>query len=219
MITEKLDEILEATWKANEKNARTIDQIREKCAVNFNHEDLHRLEELDLIKVVENDIQFTENGEKYAEQIIRRHRLAEVLVNSILQLKNAEMEEVACKMEHSLIPEVEESICILLGHPKTCPDGNAIPPGKCCAKTMEKIIDTVIPLSALKPKEKGKITFIKPFNHNHLHRLQSLGLHPGIIFTIHAVSPAFCIKFENIEIALDKELADRIFVWKIQNSK
>jgi len=34
------------------------------------------------------------------------------------------MEKVACKGEHRLEPEVEESICTLLGHPGVCPDEN-----------------------------------------------------------------------------------------------
>ena len=38
----------------------------------------------------------------------------------------------ACKFEHIISPELDERICSFLGHPKTCPHGNPIPPGDCC---------------------------------------------------------------------------------------
>jgi DtxR family Mn-dependent transcriptional regulator len=43
----------------------------------------------------------------------------------------------------------------------------------------------------------------------------SIGLQPGIVVSVHRVNPAFCIKFENTELAIDEELAGNIFVWKI----
>jgi hypothetical protein len=38
----------------------------------------------------------------------------------------------ACKFEHIISPELDRRICSFLGHPKTCPHGNPIPPGDCC---------------------------------------------------------------------------------------
>jgi DtxR family Mn-dependent transcriptional regulator len=35
-------------------------------------------------------------------------------------------------MEHIINPEVTNSICSFLGHPKSCPHGRAIPTGDCC---------------------------------------------------------------------------------------
>src|SRR3989338_2492089 len=42
----------------------------------------------------------------------------------------------------------DESICILLGHPKSCPHGKTIPPGKCCEKK-RKGMHIIAPLSEL----------------------------------------------------------------------
>jgi hypothetical protein len=47
-----------------------------------------------------------------------------------------------------------------------------------------------------------------------LHQLIALGLNPGVQVTVHRASPAFIIKFENTELALDKEIAKNIYVWK-----
>ncbi|MBW2219889.1 MAG: FeoA domain-containing protein, partial [Deltaproteobacteria bacterium] len=111
----------------------------------------------------------------------------------------------------------EESICTLLGHPGVCPDGKPIPMGKCCRKRLKVVDNIVVSLNELRPSEKGKITYIKPGSHSNLHQLMSIGLQPGIVVTVHRTNPAFCIKFENTELAMDEELARNIFVWKIEN--
>jgi putative ABC transport system ATP-binding protein len=78
-------------------------------------------------------IVFTEKGRKRAEDVIRRHRLAERLFVQTFRVQNEkEVAEQACKFEHILSPEVTDSICSFLGHPRTCPHGSPIPAGPCC---------------------------------------------------------------------------------------
>ncbi len=217
-LNEKQEEIMEAIWCAGENKSYSIEAIKKRCAVDFTEADLLELERRGLIIFHAGKILFSSEGKPLAEAIMRRHRLAEVLVSSILKLKNSSMEEVACKVEHFLEPEVEESICILLGHPEVCPDGKRIPKGKCCKKKLRMISNTVVSLSELKPSERGKITYIKPGSHSNLHQLISFGLQPGVVVSVHRTNPAFCIKFENTELALDEEIAKNIFVWRIDNS-
>ena len=81
---------------------------------------------------------FTEKGRKRAEDVIRRHRLAERLFTQTFHVHDEkEIAEEACKFEHILSPEATERICSFLGHPRTCPHGSPIPAGECClaAKT------------------------------------------------------------------------------------
>jgi DtxR family Mn-dependent transcriptional regulator len=217
MLNEQLEEIMEAIWCAAEKKAYSIDSIRENCVVDFTERDLADLENLGMIIINKDNIMFSKIGKTAAQEIIRRHRLAEVLVFSILKLKDAAMEEVACKVEHSLVPEVEDSICTLLGHPGICPDGKPIPKGRCCKRNLREVSNVVVSLTDIKPGKKGKITYIKPGSHSNMHQLLSLGLQPGIVVTVHRASPAFCIKFENTELALDEEIAKNIFVWKMKD--
>ena len=82
------------------------------------------------------------------------------------------------KVEHSLVPEVEESICTLLGHPEFCPDGKKIPRGRCCSGKRKHIDTSVVSLKELSPGERGKITYIKPAKHSNFHQLLSFGLQP-----------------------------------------
>ncbi len=215
MLSEKQEEIMEAIWCAAENKHCSYEAITKKCVVDFSQEDVNELEKKGLIVKSDDKILFSSKGKQIAEAIMRRHRLAEVLVSSVLKLRNADMEEVACQVEHRLVSEVEESICTLLGHPVTCPDGRPIPKGSCCKKRLGAVSKTVFKLIDLKPSEKGKITYIKPSSHSNLHQLMSLGIQPGVILTVHRTNPAFCIKFENTELAIDEEIAKNIFVWKI----
>ncbi|SDB53214.1 DtxR family transcriptional regulator, Mn-dependent transcriptional regulator [Desulfonatronum thiosulfatophilum] len=211
----KHEEILEAVLCASENGKYALDDVRKHCCVDFSDEDIAELERQGLLVSSEGKILFSQEGKAHAEKIMRRHRLAEVLLKSILKLKNSEMEKIACEVEHALLPEVEESICTLLGHPEVCPDGKPIPKGPCCHAGQRTISNTVVGLNELQPGEKGAITYIKPGSHSNLQQLISLGLNPGVVVTVHRRTPAFCIKYEQTELALDDEIAKNIFVWKV----
>jgi Mn-dependent DtxR family transcriptional regulator len=78
-------------------------------------------------------VELTQKGRQRAGDIIRRHRLAERLFTDSLAMDSeTEIEQQACKFEHILSPEATDKICTFLGHPKTCPHGAPIPPGRCC---------------------------------------------------------------------------------------
>jgi DtxR family Mn-dependent transcriptional regulator len=218
MLSHEHEEIMEAIWCAGEMNNPSLDAVKKRCIIDFTDVDLAELEEKGLIVPSDDNILLSGEGDTMARAIMRRHRLAEVLVSTILELKNSAMEKVACEVEHSLVPEVEEAICTLLGHPEICPDGKRIPRGKCCRKKLKVVGQVVTSLSELKPSESGKIAYIKPGTHSNLHQLISFGLQPGIVVTVHRASPTFCIKFENTELALDGEIADNIYVWKVENN-
>jgi putative ABC transport system ATP-binding protein len=84
-------------------------------------------------------VDFTDRGHRKAEDIIRRHRLAERLFTEALNMQNeTEIEQQACRFEHILSPEATERICSFLGHPRTCPHGAPIPAGSCCASVALK---------------------------------------------------------------------------------
>ncbi len=101
-------------------------------------------------------------------------------------------------------------------HPEVCPDGKPIPKGSCCEHGTKVVSNIVVSLDQLHPAERGKITYIKPGSHSNLHQLISFGLNPGVAVTVHRKSPAFCIKFENTELALDEEIVKNIFVWRVE---
>jgi len=157
----------------------------------------------------------TPEGREMAEGFVRRHRLTEVLLDSVLGLDRKRAFDIGCHMEHEMPPEMAEAFCILLGHPTTCPHGLPIPPGPCCEAHQTTVETQVVPLTDLRPGEKGRVMFIKPKNHHRLHRLTSLGLTPGVVVELHQRSPAVCFRFEGTELAMEKDVADDIYVARI----
>ena len=77
-------------------------------------------------------VEMTEAGRQIAQQVVRNHRLIEILMNQTLNMPLDET--VACGIEHHLTPTFADALCILLEHPRICPHGNAIPYGKCCSE-------------------------------------------------------------------------------------
>jgi putative ABC transport system ATP-binding protein len=78
-------------------------------------------------------LEFTTRGRQRAADIVRRHRLAELLfTQSFGMTDSAQISTEACKFDHILSPEMTEKICEFLNHPTTCPHAAPIPPGKCC---------------------------------------------------------------------------------------
>jgi putative ABC transport system ATP-binding protein len=78
------------------------------------------------------EVRLTESGTRRARDVVRRHRLAERLFIDTFAIEDAEAHQQACRFEHIITPELDQRICSFLGHPKTCPHGNPIPPGPCC---------------------------------------------------------------------------------------
>ncbi|MEY4361847.1 MAG: hypothetical protein RL391_1153 [Actinomycetota bacterium] len=72
-------------------------------------------------------IALTPEGERLAQQVVRRHRLAERFITDVLGLSWALAHREAGKWEHVMSDEVEAAMDRLLGAPTTCPHGNPIP--------------------------------------------------------------------------------------------
>ena len=84
------------------------------------------------------EVHLTEAGSRRARDVVRRHRLAERLFTDTFAVEDAEAHQQACRFEHIITPDLDQRICTFLGHPKTCPHGNPIPPGVCCEKREAK---------------------------------------------------------------------------------
>jgi DtxR family Mn-dependent transcriptional regulator len=73
-------------------------------------------------------VQFTEKGLARATAVMRKHRLAELLLTKVIGLDWALVHNEACRWEHVISDEVEVRLTVILGDPKFCPFGNPIPP-------------------------------------------------------------------------------------------
>jgi DtxR family transcriptional regulator, Mn-dependent transcriptional regulator len=88
---------------------------------------IRRMTSEGLVRTNKAKIALTDKGKALAEQVVRRHRLAERFLTDILGLSWAEAHHEAGKWEHVLSEPVEAAINRLLDNPTTCPHGNPIP--------------------------------------------------------------------------------------------
>lgn len=210
MEEHKIDEALEMLWLWKEEFPLKEFFVTSGCIKEASL--LRKMEKQGLINLKKNLVKLTAEGESKAKNIVRRHRLAERLFADIIDLEQAQVEGQACHYEHILSEESADSICILLGHPRTCPHGKPIPPGECCLKGLKEIRPLVIPVSLLREKEKAKIAYIGTRDEARLTRLISLGIIPGNEITLIQKKPSFVVKIDQTKLALDEKIAGEIFV-------
>ncbi len=209
-LEEKAEEILETLWRGTEEGKEgpfTLDDlgVPEKRTIE-------QLLNAGYISVSGDQVTLTSKGQPEATNVVRRHRLAERLLTDVLGTKDTLIHEKACKFEHLLDRGLDESICILLGHPKVCPHGKPIPPGKCCQREETQAQKLVSPLSQLAPGRKGKVAYIYAPESNKLQKLMVMGVLPGAPISLVQSFPSYVFQVSQTQFAVDKEIADAIYV-------
>jgi putative ABC transport system ATP-binding protein len=131
-IERRYDEVLVQMWALTEDGRKPESRRIKVPDVVDNSRTLLGMVESGLIVSTGPILEFTLRGRNEARDLVRRRRLAEVLFTSAMHLSEPEVENVACRMEHIIDPEVTASICSFLGHPRKCPHGKPIPSGNCC---------------------------------------------------------------------------------------
>jgi DtxR family Mn-dependent transcriptional regulator len=174
---------------------------------------LRRMEEKELLRrATGGALELTASGRDLGRTVLRRNRLAETLLHTVLDVRGQELEATACEFEHVLSPAVEESVCTFLGHPPVCPHGKPIPPGPCCASFSVDVPPLVIRLESLSLGEKGTVTYITPRERGRLRRLAGLGLVPGATLRLSQRRPSLVVELGETTVALDETVASEIFV-------
>ena len=216
---DRVDEVLELIWMLIEDGETTVENIARKSEDPQVSPLLKDIESFGLISIDHHSgkVAFKEIGKGRAEQIIRRHRIAERLLSEVFEVEERQIEDHACELEHTHVlgQVVVDSICTFLGHPPTCPHGKVIPRGECCKKFSLDVKPLVGALTDLRIGEEAKIVFISSKYHARLDRLSSLGIIPGSVIRLHQKQPTYVIRIGETELALDKDLAKEIFVKKI----
>jgi len=127
-----VDDVLQQLWEQQESGGAP-NECADGPSLLGNRKILAFMETRHLVEAAADGWTLAGEGMDRARDIIRRHRLAERLVQDTFAISgNAEIEANACILEHVLSPEVTASICRLLQHPRVCPHDRPIPPGPCC---------------------------------------------------------------------------------------
>jgi DtxR family Mn-dependent transcriptional regulator len=123
------EQYCEAIYELQEDDVDVIQaRIAERLGVSRPavSEMMRRLESEALV-TMSGKIELTSRGQRLAESVVRRHRLAERMLTDILGLSWAEAHEEASNWERVISPAVEVALNRVLGDPTTCPHGNPIP--------------------------------------------------------------------------------------------
>ena len=217
-VHDQTDEMFEQIWLLEEEHNKVeIEKLNEKFGTENANNVLVEMVKEGLLTFRDSKVVLSEKGREKAKQIIRRHRIAERLLCDVLEMSDEAFELGACQFEHFINEEIVTSICTLLGHPVVCPHGKSIPPGDCCTKAKKALQPVVGPLSKLRAGVKAKLVYINTKSHESLDRLSSFGVVPGLSLTVHQRYPSLVIQFGETQLALDKDIANDIYVRIVPN--
>ncbi|MCL1926269.1 MAG: metal-dependent transcriptional regulator [Syntrophorhabdaceae bacterium] len=206
------DEILELLWTLRELGKSGRSELLRETQEESPESLIEELRSSGHLEIAGDDIRMTPLGDERARVIVRRHRLAEVLLHTLFEIEPQQIDSNACKFEHILSEEVTESVCAFMGHPPVCPHGKPIPRGECCDRIKTEVRPLVTRLSDASLSVPVRIVFITPKSVKRLEKLSSFGIVPGSIIRLMQKNPSHVIQIGQTTVAVDKEITDEIYV-------
>ena len=175
--------------------------------------------ERDGLLTVEDDrhLRLTATGRAHAVAVMRKHRLAELLLVNVIGMPYESAHDEACRWEHVMSDDVERRVFQLLGRPTRSPYGNPIPglaeldssapspdgdqpernlafPGLAGAVVVRRICESV------------------QTDADVLRQLHAAGVDPGAKVTVAQERDAVTVDRAGETVRLPREVASRVFV-------
>ncbi len=157
-------------------------------------------------------IRLTREGRQVAEDVYRRHTLAERLMTDVLGLDWAQAHREAHRFEHVITPLIEERLMELLNNPQTCPHGNPFP------GVRVPLVEESVPLSTIPEGsliEVARISEEAERDSQLLGYLDTHGVKPGIQLMVTQVAPwigTLMLRREDDEFPIGLQIATKIYV-------
>ncbi|WAC04633.1 MAG: metal-dependent transcriptional regulator [Methanoregula sp.] len=229
MASEQLEEYLEAIYDIGEKEGTAKTTSIAKCLKVTPASVTEALQNLSEKGYVSYEpyrgATLTGSGLELARKVKRRHRLLEVFLTDILKIRNENVHDEACRMEHTLSDETECALCKMLHAPSRCPHGSLIQPcnrevDDCSGclmgeqKSSEIREEPIVSVSHLEPGQGGTIMFIRG-DRKVVQRLSDLGLTVKTVISLIRKAPMegpVEIAVRRTKLAIDRAIADDIFV-------
>lgn len=164
-----------------------------------------------LVEIAANrELRLTPPGVELADNVVRRHRIAERILTDLLKLPWHVAHEEAHKLEHGLSDRVADAALAVLGNPTTCPHGSPIPGSGYVAPPM-------VPLSEVETgtrfvvEQIGEAIEVQP---EVLRYLDEKGLVPGCAGTVTSVAPDGTVSIDvaGATVAIGPALTAQTFV-------
>jgi DtxR family Mn-dependent transcriptional regulator len=176
--------------------------------------------ERDGLLTVEGDrhLSLTDLGRLKAIGVMRKHRLAELLLVNVIGLPYEEAHEEACRWEHVMSEAVEQKVYELLGRPTRSPYGNPIPglddfDGSAAYLTGADGAERNLAFPGLAGKViVSRICESVQTDADVLRQLHAAGVDPGAKVVVAQERDSVLVERNGDSVRLPREIASRVFV-------
>ncbi|WP_430868398.1 metal-dependent transcriptional regulator [Demequina aurantiaca] len=176
--------------------------------------------ERDGLVIVSGDrhLELTAEGEAIAVRVMRKHRLAELLLTDVVGLELPYVHEEACRWEHVMSDRVERRLMEILGNPQVSPYGNPIPglaelgmggqavPNEPGVSLNQIISEGISEATLVRIGENPQAA------RGFLEESVKAGLVPGAMISIAAVNDDVLVTTDNGTVTISHEAARHVFV-------
>ena len=176
-------------------------------------ETVARLEHDGLVHVRDNrTLELSEQGRALAMSVMRKHRLAELLLTDVIGLEWEQVHNEACRWEHVISDAVEQRLIELLDSPTTCPHGNPIPgiaPVDATQRQLQTLAEAAraggrVTVSRISEKLQGDVSAMR--------WLRTNGLQPGATAGVRLGDGAVVADVAGAAVTVPGGSADNIYV-------
>ncbi|NGM11732.1 MULTISPECIES: metal-dependent transcriptional regulator [Micromonospora] len=175
--------------------------------------------ERDGLLTVEGDrhLSLTDQGRNAAVSVMRKHRLAELLLVNVIGMPYEEAHEEACRWEHVMSDAVEKRVYDLLNRPTRSPYGNPIPGLDELGSPQSEPEPTDVERNLAFPGLTGTVIVRRicesvQTDAEVLRQLHAAGVDPGATVTVAQERDAVSIDRSGESVRLPREIASRVFV-------
>jgi DtxR family Mn-dependent transcriptional regulator len=228
MTTSNVEEYLEAIYTLEEEHrTATTNEIASSLKVSAPSvtEMLQRLAKKGYVLYEPyKRVRLTDEGCRVAKKIVRKHRLIELFLHSLLRIRKERVHKQACEMEHVLSDDAEKGLYTILGRPARCPDGKPIPiydrtekdrvSDKPMLDNTEPHPKVLLSLSSLRSGQKANVRLIDG-GKMAVNRLHDLGVTTGSQVELKSCAPLggpVEILVRGSRLAIGRGLASKIYV-------
>jgi DtxR family Mn-dependent transcriptional regulator len=175
--------------------------------------------ERDGLLTVEGDrhLHLTRAGRAHAISVMRKHRLAELLLVNVIGLPYEEAHNEACRWEHVMSDEVERRVFTLLGRPTRSPYGNPIPGLADLDRSAPAVDGDESERNLAFPGLTGAVVVRRICESVHsdsevIRQLHSAGVDPGAKVMVAQERDSVIVDRAGEQVRLPREVASRVFV-------
>ncbi|MFF0471117.1 metal-dependent transcriptional regulator [Micromonospora zamorensis] len=177
--------------------------------------------ERDMLLTVRGDrrLELTSAGRREAVGVMRKHRLAELLLVRVIGLEYEAAHTEACRWEHVISTDVERKIYWLLGEPEFSPYGNRIPGlAELDDARLPDLPAHASPAVSLDAAPAGRAVVVQRLS-EHLqtdirliHRLDTAGVRPGASVLVGRAGRDLTLTQEQHTMTISQSVAALIFI-------